>query len=137
MLVRAGLADGAPGAAAADTAAAPAPGRRTVTRTTPDGAAVEAAVEVDEHGNVAVRVDPRESVALCVQLLPRFGELLVRVEWLEDADDDGWFEQDLAELYPSARAACDAAADWLRAYAPDPPGGDWAAETVRALADVL
>ena len=137
MLERAGLSREA--GAARDDAPAPAPaqGRHEIVRTAPGGAQVEPTAVVDEHGNVVLRVDPREDVQLCVRLLAQFGELVVRIEWIVDGDEDEVFEDDLADRYPSVGTACDAAADWLRAYAPDPPGGAWAAETVRALAAVL
>ena len=43
------------------------------------------------------------------------------------------YEQDLDHRTPGFRSGFDAAAEWLLAHAPDPPGGAWAAETVRAL----
>lgn len=67
---------------------------------------------------------------MSVLLLKQFGEFVIRVEWGDD--EEGWSEEDL-DTDPGFRSACAMAADWLRAYAPDPPGGTWAAETVDAL----
>jgi hypothetical protein len=111
----------------------PPPGRHAVRRRTPDGAEVEAVVTVGEDGDIDLLVDPRPGIELRVRLILQFGQFLVRIEWGDD--EEGWTEEDLSHPYEGFRAACEAAADWLGAYAPDPPGGAWAAETVRALAD--
>lgn len=108
----------------------PQPGRTTLERTTPDGAVVQAAIETSELGDIALRLDPREGIELSVLLLKQSGEFLIRVEWGDD--EEGWREEDL-ETDPGFRSACTTAADWLRAYAPNPPGGAWAAETIEAL----
>jgi tetratricopeptide (TPR) repeat protein len=105
----------------------PPPGRHAVPRRTPDGAEVEPVVTVDEDGDIDLLVDPRPE--LRVRLIKQYGQFLVRITWGGDV------EEDLAHPYEGFRAACEAAADWLAAYAPDPPGGPWAADTVRALAD--
>jgi hypothetical protein len=133
MLERARLAKAANGAKPAKRAPdrPPPPGRRELVRTTPDGAEETASIAVDDDGDVDLRLDPRTD--LRVRLIKEFGEYRVRIEWGDE--EDGYAEQDLDDRAPAFRAACDAAADWLRAHAPDPPGGEWAAETVGALAD--
>ena len=65
-------------------------------------------------------------------MIKEYGEYRVRIEWGDD--EEGWYEQDLDHRTPGFRTGVDAAADWLLAHAPDPPGGEWAAETLRALA---
>lgn len=107
----------------------PPPGRATVARTTPDGAQVEATLEITDLGDISMVLDPREGIELSVLLLKQFGEFIVRIQ----SGEEGESEEDLDDTYEGFRAACAAAADWLRAYAPDPPGGAWAAETVDAL----
>jgi hypothetical protein len=94
---------------------------------------VTAAVAVDDEGDVELALDPRAGIELKVTLIQEFGEYRVRIE--HGDDDAGRAEQDLDARAPGFRAGCEAAADWLRSYAPDPPGGAWAAETVGALAD--
>jgi hypothetical protein len=133
MLERAGLAKVAKGAESPKRAPdwPPPPGRHELARPTPDGAEVTAAVAVDDDGDAGLLLDP--GTDLRVRLIKEFGEYRVRIEWGDD--EDGYAEQDLDDRAPAFRAACDAAADWLRANAPDPPGGEWAAETVGALAN--
>lgn len=109
----------------------PAPGRHPISRLTPDGVRVEAALSVTEEGDITLVLDPREGVRLSVLLLKEFGEFRVRIEF--GGDEDGWTEEDLNQRQAGFRSACAAAADWLRAYAPDPPGASWAAETIDAL----
>ena len=109
----------------------PPAGRHTLRRTTPDGAEVEATVEVDDDNDGVFRLDPREGIELTVSLIKEYGEYRVRIEWGDD--EEGWYEQDLDERTPGFRNGFDAAADRLHAHAPDPPGGAWAAATVRAL----
>ena len=133
MLARADLAKAVRGGAPRDVPDwPPPPGRRALTRTTPDGAAVEATVEVDEDNDGVFRLDPRAGIGLTVRLIKEHGEYRVRIEWGDD--EDGWAEEDLDRHAPGFRSGCDAAADWLRAHAPDPPGGEWAAGTLHALA---
>ncbi|MCP9491753.1 MAG: hypothetical protein MSC31_18045 [Solirubrobacteraceae bacterium MAG38_C4-C5] len=108
----------------------PAPGRVTLVRITPDGAPVEASLEVTDPGGLTTLVlDPREGIELTVLLLMQFGEFIVRIQ----EGEYGESEDDLDDTYDDFRSACTAAADWLRAYAPDPPGGAWAADTIDAL----
>lgn len=57
----------------------PPPGRATVARTTPDGAQVEAALEISDLGDITLVLDPREGIELSVLLLKQFGELIVRI----------------------------------------------------------
>ena len=130
MLGRAGLAKGGAPDDVPDWP--PPPGRNALRRTTPDGAEVEATVEVDDDNDGVFRVDPRPGIELTVRLIKEFGEYRVRIEWGDD--EDGWYEQDLDHRTPGFRTGVDAAADWLLAHAPDPPGGEGAAETLRALA---
>jgi hypothetical protein len=131
MLERAGLAKAMRGGAADDVPDwPPPPGRHTLQRTTPDGAEVEASVEVDEDNDGVFALDPR--AGLTVKLIKEYGEYRVRIEWGDD--EEGWYEEDLDRRTPGFRTGFGAAADWLRAHAPDPPGGEWAAETLRALA---
>ena len=78
------------------------------------------------------RIDTRPGIELTVRLIKEYGEYRVRIEWGDD--EEGWYEQDLDHRTPGFRTGVDAAADWLLAYAPDPPGGEGAAETLRALA---
>ena len=133
MLERAALAKAIKGGAPDDVPDwPPPPGRHALRRTTPDGAEVEATVEVDADNDGVFRIDPRAGIGLTVRLIKEFGEYRVRIEWGDD--EEGWFEQDLDHRTPGFRTGYDAAADWLRAHAPDPPGGEWAAETLLALA---
>lgn len=133
MLERAGLAKAAKGSKPAKRAPdwPPPPGRHELARTRPDGTAVTAAIEVNDDGDVDMLIDP--DADLRVRLIKEFGEYRVRIEWGDE--EDGYTEQDLDDRAPAFRAGCAAAADWLRAHAPDPPGGEWAAETVGEQAD--
>jgi tetratricopeptide (TPR) repeat protein len=138
MLERAGLAKAARGSKGSKGGKAtpdwpPPPGRHELARTTPDGAEVGAVVAVDDDGDVELILDPREGIELTVRLIKEFGEYRVRIEYGDD--EAGHAEQNLDARASGFRAACDAAADWLRSHAPDPPGGEWAAETLGALAD--
>jgi hypothetical protein len=90
---------------------------------------VEATVAVDADNDGVFVLDPR--AGLTVRLIKEYGEYRVRIEWGDD--EEGWYEEDLDHRTPGFRSGFDAAADWLLAHAPDPPGGAWAAETVRAL----
>ena len=133
MLERAGLAKAMKGGAPDDVPDwPPPPGRHALRRTTPDGTEVEASVEVDADNDGVFRLDPRAGIGLTVRLIKEYGEYRVRIEWGDD--EEGAYEEDLDHRAPGFRTGFDAAADWLRAHAPDPPGGDWAAETLRALA---
>ena len=132
ILERAGLAKAAKGSKPAKRAPdwPPPPGRHELARTRPDGTDVTAVIAVDDDGDVDMLLDPETD--LRVRLIKEFGEYRVRIEWGDE--EDGYTEQDLDDHAPAFRAACDAAADWLRAHGPDPPGGEWAAETLGALA---
>ena len=109
----------------------PPAGRHALARTTPGGEGVEATVEVDDDNDGVFVLDPR--AGLTVRLIKEYGEYRVRIGWGDD--EEGWYEEDLDHRTPGFRSGFDAAADWLLAHAPDPPGGAWAAETLRALAD--
>ena len=132
MLERAGLAKAAKGEKRAKRAPdwPPPPGHHELTRTRPDGTKVTAVIAVNDDGDGDMLLDP--GTDLRVRLIKEFGEYRVRIEWGDE--EDGYTEQDLDDRAPAFRAACDAAADWLRAHGPDPPGGEWAAETLGALA---
>jgi hypothetical protein len=131
MLERAGLAKAVKGGAPDDVPDwPPPPGRHALRRATPDGAEVDATIEVDDDNDGVFVLDPR--AGLTVRLIKEFGEYRVRIEWGDD--EDGFYEQDLDHRTPGFRTGVDAATGWLRAYAPDPPGGEWAAETLAALA---
>ena len=133
MLERAGLAKAAKGEKPAKRAPdwPPPPGRHELARTRPDGTDVTAVIAVNDDGDVDMLLDP--GTDLRVRLIKEFGEYRVRIECGDE--EDGYTEQDLDDRAPAFRAACDAAADWLRAHGLDPPGGEWADETLGALAD--
>jgi hypothetical protein len=101
----------------------PPPGRWTVRRATPDGAEVEAVLDVPEPQVIVVRLDPRPEIDL----------------WLEFSPDDPGYgvqlrerSSTLGERYglPTFGEAVDAAHDLLRGSAPH---GEWAVETLEAL----
>jgi tetratricopeptide (TPR) repeat protein len=127
MLERAGLVRAVKGAEVPDWP--PPAGHHALTRTKPGGEGVEATVAVDADNDGVFVLDPR--AGLTVRLIKEYGEYRVRIEWGDD--EEGWYEEDLDHRTPGFRSGFDAAADWLLAHAPDPPGGAWAAETVRAL----
>ena len=133
MLERAGLARAVQRGAPGDVPDwPPPPWWHALQRMTPDGADVQATVEVDDDTDGVFHVDPRPGIELTVRLIKEYGEYRVRIEW--DDDEEGSCVQDLDHRTPGFRTGVDAAADWLLAHAPDPPGGEWAAETLRALA---
>jgi len=107
----------------------PPPGRYTVTRTTPDGAQVESVLLMTEERDAELILDPRPEVNIRVALILEYGEHRVRIT--AGPEDEGPYEEDLADRYAGFRAACEAAADFLRANVQ--PSGDWAADTVAEL----
>jgi hypothetical protein len=107
----------------------PPPGRYTVTRTTPDGAQVESVLVMTEERDAELILDPRPEVNIRVALIMEYGEHRVRIT--AGPEDEGPYEEDLADRYAGFRAACEAAADFLRAGTS--LGGDWAADTVAEL----
>jgi hypothetical protein len=84
---------------------------------------VEATVEVDDDNDGVFVLDPR--AGLTVRLIKEYGEYRVRIEWGDD--EAAWYAEDLDHRTPGFRSGFDAAAAWLLAHAPDPPGGAWAA----------
>jgi len=126
MLARAGLLDGG---AAPVAISLPAEGRWSVPRQAPDGATVDL-VLTREGGETDALLDPRVGTELSVIFTEHLGEVRMLIEWGED--EEGWVEEKLGPYVDLAEAA-DVAADWLRAYAPEPPGGAWAAEALGAL----
>jgi hypothetical protein len=107
----------------------PPPGRYTVSRTTPDGAQVESVLVMTEERDAELILDPRPEVDIRVALILEYGEHRVRIT--AGPEEEGVYEEDLADRYGGFRAACEAAADFLRASTS--PNGEWAAETVAEL----
>jgi hypothetical protein len=107
----------------------PPPGRYTVTRATPDGAQVESVLVMTEERDAELILDPRPEVNIRVALILEYGEYRVRIT--VGPEEEGVYEEDLPDRYAGFRAACEAAADFLRASTF--PNGEWAADTVHEL----
>ena len=127
MLERSGLLTG--GRPAPSARAMPPPGRWSLPLQAPDGSTLDPVLTAEADSAEAL-LDPRAGTELKVILTTQFGEVRTQVEWGDD--EDGWVEERLGPFatFDEAEAAT---VDWLRAYAPDPPGGAWAADAFAAL----